>query len=125
MLLRDRKQGESWMAVGVCILACLQITSAWSSLRTLQNQQSDMDTSRYPLTYDTESAELERLQDGVGQLQQNNQGRDNDRMVVDIAGQGPLSDVQMHILETLLRRHLENGEESPEVMFSNLVRKKI
>lgn len=112
MLIRERIPRESWMAVGVCLLACLHITSAWTAFRTLTHQINDLNTMQ------------KTAQDKEQLSQENRQDNKSDNYILDIEGEGPLSETQITILQTLLRRYIENGQESPEEMLSNLVSQK-
>ncbi|XP_072026339.1 uncharacterized protein [Amphiura filiformis] len=133
-MMREGNHVEGWMAVVVCILACLQLTSGWTVLRTLtghqqqqqqQHQQSDIFTSHLPFTHQTDSSHLEQLKEPeqieYNVMQPQNNSSQAEDIFVDIADEGPLSEIQMKILQVLLRRYLETGQESAETMITNLV----
>ncbi len=129
-MMREGYHTEAWMATVVCIFACLHLTSGWTVLRTLKGSQQQQQpqngilTSKLPFIFQEQSTDLQQVQeqyDGDLMQPENNTLSRSEQAYLDYQDEGPLTEFQMQILQDLLRRYLENGAESIDVMISNLV----
>ncbi|XP_072017243.1 uncharacterized protein [Amphiura filiformis] len=104
-IMREDHHVEGWVAVVVCILACLQLTSGWNLEKGKEPEQ---------LKYNKNQIQAENNSSEAAE-------KDDEEIFVGITDEGPLSETQMKTLEVLLRRYSETGQESAETMITNLV----
>lgn len=112
---------HGWMTGVVVISACLQLAAGWSVLRNREAREASdgniLEDSERLLWSQEHEQNLRRTDEYT-----DNTDNEEEDLVLDIEGEGPLSDVQMQILQVLLTRYVsEDRETLAEMAVDDLV----